>query len=182
MARLLYVFIALLLIISTPLVAKASRSAITNDLIIEKNAEMETLLKKRNPAETMTFLHEHISDDAKFRISFQNTSMPAEMQKNSLEMGKSDYINTFIQGLAYVDKYDVTIKTGDIKISDNGKTAQAEEVMIEEGVMLNPQNLLDKGIPFLSKTTCITTYAMEKGIIKSDKAACHTESGEISAI
>ena len=181
MAR-LYAVIALVFILTIPLMANARQTGITSNLIIEKNEKMQDLLKQRDPRQTMAFLHSHISHDATFNITVQNSSMPAEIQSNNLEMDKTDYINSFIKGLHYVDNYNINIETKNINIAENGQTAIAEEITIEEGVMLNPHNLLDSGIPFLSKTTCQTVYTLNDGIIQSDKASCHTETGEISTI
>lgn len=174
--------IALLFILSTPFIAKASHGGITRDLIINKNEQMQILLNKRDPHKTIDFLHSHVSESAIFQISFQNTSMPPNTQKQHMEMDKTDYINSFIQGLNYVDHYGIKIETKNIQIAANGKTAIAEETIIEEGIMLDPNNLLDSGIPFLSKTTCKVLYGLDSGIVQSNKARCHTQTGEINTI
>lgn len=174
--------IALLIMLTNPILAQASKTEITNNLIVEKNREMQTLLELRNPHKTMDFLHEHINDDARFKIKFHNPSLAPQDQKKSFVMNKADYINSFIQGLNYVDNYAVEIETKNIEISEGGKKAVAEEVIIEEGTMLNPNNLLDEGFPFLSKTTCMIEYGLYQGVLKSSKASCFTQTGEVSTI
>lgn len=181
MARLIIV-ITLIFIVSTPLIAEATQTGITKDLIVEKNAKMQSLLQKRDPQLTMNFLHSHISDNATFEISFENNTMPKEIKKNSLKMDKAAYINSFIFGQNYIDNYNVKIKTQNVEIVENGKTAIVEEIMTEEGVMLNPNNILDEGIPFLSVTTCKTTYGFKAGVVQSDKASCNTKTGELATI
>lgn len=181
MARFIAIVILLSMSTISP-IAEASQQKITDKLILEKNQQMASLLKARDAYKTISFLHSHISEDATFQISFQNTSMPAEHQKNSMLMDKEAYINSFIQGLHYVDKYDIDIETADIEITEDGESATAKEVIVEEGVMLNPQDPLETGIPFLSTTTCHISYGLKDGLVQSEKARCHTESGEVNTI
>lgn len=173
----LFVFIA-----SAPLIANASQQKITSSLILEKNKEMQALLQKRDPKQTIDFLHSHVSESAVFKVSFENTTLPKNMAQQNFEMDKAGYINSFLQGLHYVDEYNIKIDTKNIEIADNGQTAIVEESITEEGVMLNPDNVLATGIPFISNTSCKTIYTIANGVIQSDKAQCHTQTGEASAI
>lgn len=180
MARAL--IIALVFILSTSFIAQASQQRITDRLILEKNQQMQSLLQQRDPRKTIDFLHSHISEEAVFQISFENSTMAKSVAQQSFQMDKKGYINSFIQGLHYVDQYNVKIDTKNIQISKNGKTATVEETIIEEGVMLDPNNILGAGIPFISKTSCKMIYGLNNGIVQSDKAECHTQTGETSTI
>lgn len=180
MARAL--IIALVFILSTSFIAKASQQKITDQLILEKNQQMQSLLQQRDPRKTIDFLHSHISEEAVFQVSFENTTMPKAQAQQRFQMDKTSYINSFIQGLHYVDQYNVKINTQNIQISQNGKTAVVEETIVEEGVMLDPNNLLGAGMPFISRTSCKMIYGLRNGVVQSDKAECHTQTGETSAI
>ncbi len=175
-------FFILLLLLSPAFIAEASQQKITNQLIIEKNKQMANLLKARDARKTIDFLHSHVSEQAQFNMIFSNSFMPETAQGQSMTMNKESYIKSFIDGLHYVDNYNINIQTKNIEISENGKMAMSEEVMTEEGVMLNPHKAGDEGVPFLSKTTCHTLYALKGDKILAEKAECLTQTGKINAI
>jgi hypothetical protein len=172
----------LLLVLSPALIAEASQQQITDQLIIDKNNQMATLLQARDARKTIDFLHSHVSEQAKFQIRFKNAFMPETSSGQNMVLNKETYIKSFIDGLHYVDNYNIEIETTSVEISDNGQMAMSEEIMIEEGIMLNPAQPLAEGVPFLSKTTCHTLYTLENDIIQSQKANCYTETGKISTI
>lgn len=181
MKTLLFGLLALLIILN-PSLSDASDSVITKDLIVEKNEKMEELLTKREPRETIQFLHNHIDEQAVFNIEMNNPTMPAAQTTNQFQMNKQDYINSFITGMHYVDDYRVSIKTQSIDIAADQKTAIVHEVMLEEGTMLNAQDPLKAGLPFSSKTNCTTRYTIQNGQMKSDQASCQTSTAEINTI
>lgn len=178
----LSLLISVIFCISNSLSAHADANLITQTLIVEKNQQLEETLKKRDAIETINFLHSNISDDATFQIEVNNLTREAISANHNFQMNKKDYINSFINGMHYIDEYDVSIKTTNIDIAPNQKTAIVTEVMIEEGVILNAQNLNNPGMPFLTKTTCSTTYTINVGQMQSNKALCQTQTGEINAI
>jgi hypothetical protein len=177
-----FLLIAVICGFSNILSAKANESLITKTLIVEKNQQMEQLLEKRDPKETINFLHSRINDRAIFKIEVSNPTLPAQAGTRNFEMDKKDYINSFINGLHYVDQYNVTINTLDIQISPDQKSAVVSEKMTEEGVMLNAQAPQKAGIPFSSTTKCQTTYIINNGVMQSDNALCKTQTAELSAI
>jgi len=89
----LSLLIAVIFCISNSLSAHAGESVITHTLIVEKNQQMEETLKKRDPIETIDFLHNNISEDADFNIQVNNPTAPAAQDKQSFKMSKADYIN-----------------------------------------------------------------------------------------
>lgn len=178
----LSLLIAVIFCISNSLSAHAGESIITHTLIVEKNQQMEETLKNRDPIKTIDFLHNNISEDADFNIQVNNPTAPATQNKQSFKMGKADYINSFIDGMHYVDNYNVDIQTTKIDISSDQKTATVIEIMTEEGTILNAQNLNNPGMPFLSKTTCTTLYKIESGKMQSNQAFCKTQTGKINTI
>jgi hypothetical protein len=175
-------FVILLVLLSPAFIAEASQQKITNQLIIEKNNQMAHLLKARDARQTIDFLHSHVSEKAEFNMIFSNAFMPETAQDQNMVMNKEAYIKSFIDGLHYVDHYNINIQTLNIQISENGKMAMSEEIMTEEGVMLNPHKANDAGVPFLSKTTCHTLYALQDNKIIAEKAECRTETGKVNTI
>lgn len=154
--------------------AKPAPNSIT--LITEKNQTMSALLENRSEMqETIAFMHEHISENAVFEMSMSNETMPADMQGQNIKMDKADYINSFIQGTHFVDQYKVSIKTVDVQPSKDNKTAISKEIMIEEGLILNPRNLQEEGKPFISTTSCTTLHQLDGEKAISVKAQCHTD-------
>lgn len=145
-------------------------------LIKKQNDTMSALLENRSAIQdTIAFLHEHISENAVFEMSMSNETMPKEMLNKSIKMDKTAYINSFIQGTHLIDKYKVSIKTLDVQISPDSKTAISKEIMTEEGVSLNPYNLQEEGKPFISTTSCTTIHKLDNGKAISVKAKCHTD-------
>jgi hypothetical protein len=178
----LSLLIAVIFCISNSLSVNANENIITQNLIVEKNQQMEDTLQKRDPKATITFLHNNICDNATFNIQVNNPTLDVSQANQSFQMNKVDYINSFITGMHYVDQYDVSIETTNINISSDKKTATVIEVMTEEGVILNAQNLNNPGMPFLSTTTCTTTYKINAGQMQSDQAFCKTQTGAINTI
>lgn len=151
-------------------------------LITEKNQTMSSLLENRtNMQETIAFMHEHISENAVFDMSMSNETLPSDMPSQNIQMSKSDYINSFIQGTHFVDDYKVTIKTIDVQLANDNKTAISKEIMTEEGVSLNPLNLKEEGKPFISTTSCTTLHKLDGEKAISVKAQCHTDTSFLNA-
>lgn len=151
-------------------------------LIKEQNDTMSELLEnKTSIQDAITFLHEHISNDAVFEVSMNNETMPKEMLGQSIKMDKAAYINSFIQGTHLIENYKVSIKTLDIKISNDNKTAISQEIMTEEGLSLNPYNLQEKGKPFISTTSCTTLHKLDGEKAISIKGKCHTDMSFLTA-
>ncbi|NQZ14368.1 MAG: hypothetical protein HRT94_06080 [Alphaproteobacteria bacterium] len=152
-------------------------------LITEKNQTMSKLLENRGAMQdTITFLHEHISETAVFDMSMSNETMPEGAPQQSIQMSKADYINSFIQGTHFVDDYKVSIKTVDVQVSNDPTIAISKEVMTEEGVSLNPYNLREEGKPFVSTTNCTTTHKIDGDKAIAVKAECHTNTSFLTGV
>jgi hypothetical protein len=173
-------FLFLTIILCTlPVLSPIASPVDAESIIRHKNETIASLLQSGDMKQAIAYLHDHISEDATFNIRYHNPFLPAG-QQNSIVMDKKDYINSFVEGLRYVDEYNVAIRTESISESATGFTAR--EVMTEEGIMRNPQDM-SQGIPFLSETTCQTEYSLAPaGEIRSEQSACTTRVGEISAI
>lgn len=170
------------IILGSSLNTNANPAPDTITLITEKNQTMSALLENRAAMqETIAFMHEHISENAVFEMSISNETMPADTQGQNIKMDKADYINSFIQGSHFVDKYKVSIKTVDVQPSQDNKTAISKEIMTEEGIILNPYNLQEKGKPFISTTSCTTLHQLDGKKAISVKAQCHTDTSFLTA-
>ncbi|NCC21151.1 MAG: hypothetical protein EOM26_01665 [Alphaproteobacteria bacterium] len=163
------------LVLLTSLPARAD-DARMEAMVAEKNAEMEVILNKEGQKlAAIRFLHRHISDDAQFKLTVNNPAMPTASADRTIEMDKESYINTFIQGTNYIDRYQFSIDTLDTKPLPGGAEAITEEILTERGVMLNPLNLNAPGRNFVSRTRCQTRHAVENGELISRGGECHTE-------
>jgi hypothetical protein len=174
--------ITLALILGSALQTNANPAPDSITLITEKNQTMSALLENRaRMQETIAFMHEHISENAVFEMSMSNETMPKDAQGQNIQMSKADYINSFIQGAHFVDHYKVSIKTIDVQLSNDNKTAVSKEIMTEEGVSLNPNNLQEEGKPFISTTSCTTLHQLDGEKAISLKAQCHTDTSFLTA-
>lgn len=152
-------------------------------LITEKHQEMSDLLTNRSAMQdTVAFLHEHISETAVFNMSMSNETLPEGAPQQNIQMSKTDYINSFIQGAHFVDDYKVSIKTVDVQVSNDPTIAISKEVMTEEGVSLNPYNLREEGKPFVSTTSCTTTHKIDGDKAIALKAECHTNTSFLTGV
>ncbi|MEM6812450.1 MAG: hypothetical protein AAF549_08280 [Pseudomonadota bacterium] len=178
MKTLVTLLLFVVMTINTPSFSHAGEQNIET-LITQKNNEMEALLSKRDPRETIQFLHEQVKEGAVFNIEYRNEFMP-ENKADSIQLDKKDYINSFIQGTNLIDNYSVEITTQQVAINNN--RIIAKEITQEEGTMLDPVTL-DNGIPFVSKTTCITEYVIENNQnLKTQNGHCITETGRSNTI
>ncbi|NCO02657.1 MAG: hypothetical protein GW903_00515 [Alphaproteobacteria bacterium] len=171
------------LTIGSSLQTQASTAPDYLALISEKNKTMSSLLEDRsNMQETITFLHQHISETATFEMSMSNTTMPKDMLQQNIKMSKADYINTFIHGTHYVDDYEVSIETIAVQPANDGKSVISQEIMTEQGVALNPNDVKEAGKAFISTTKCITTHKIEGEKAVAVDAKCHTNTSFVNDI
>ncbi len=154
--------------------ATGNKAAMLQDLIKAKNATIETLLNdKARKIEAAQFLHDHISNDATFTLSVNNPALADK--KQSFEMNKADYINTYIQGTNFVDNYAVHINTVKMQAADSAEKAYSVEIMTERGTMIDPATA-EKGRDFVSTTTCRTLNSLsDDNTVISEGSECHTE-------
>lgn len=149
--------------------------SITPSLIAENNSEMETVLNQNGKVlSTIRYLYNHISNDAVFMVSVNNPSLSIPSDQ-VFEMNKESYINTYIQGVNFIDQYSFHIETLGIEISSDSKEAATEELLTERGVMVNPYNPDSPGRKFVSSTRCTTLHAIVDGELVSKGGSCHTD-------
>ncbi len=162
----------LLAISFTP--AQAKEEQIT-DLIAQKNLEMKKVLNQdKRTLSAINYLHKHISDDARFRLTVNNPVLPID-SKQTFEMNKEAYINTYIQGTNYIDDYEFDIDTVSVKMDLESAEAITEDILVERGEMLNPYNLEAPGKQFVSRTRCTTRHKVIDGELVSKGGSCHTD-------
>lgn len=170
-------FTSLILLLSVTPCAFAGKQSdtITAEMVAEKYSKLEKLLNEHAEYEKLIhFLHDHISEDAVFRVTVTNPAMPQPADEQLLELGKSDYINSYIQGTHYIDRYEMNINTIDFKHTTDG--AISLEVMTERGLMADPANPSPaRGRPFISRTTCRTHHKIEDKKLIATASECHTD-------
>jgi hypothetical protein len=144
-------------------------------MISKKNSEMEEILNRNEQRlAAIQYLHNHISEDARFRLTVNNPALPIGPDQ-PFEMDKEMYINTYINGTNLIDNYTFDIETVSLETNADKNEAVTEDVLTERGVMMNPYNLSAPGKPFISRTRCKTRRAIENGQLISKGGACHTE-------
>jgi len=152
-------------------------------LIEEKNEKMSALLENRAQInDTVTFLHEHISEQAVFDMSMSNATMPKDAPQANIQMSKADYINSFIQGTHYVEDYHIDIKTVEVQPTNGGNSVMSKEIMTEQGVAMNPNDIKDPGKAFISTTKCVTIHEIKDEKAVSVRAKCHTDTSFLNAV
>ncbi len=152
-------------------------------LIETKNNTMSELLENRAKInDTVTFLHEHISDQALFDMSMSNATMPKDMPQQNIQMSKADYINSFIQGTHFIENYNVTIETVEVQPTGDGKNVVSKEIMTEQGLAMNPNDIKESGKAFISTTKCVTMHEIKNEKAVSIRAKCHTDTSFLNAV
>jgi hypothetical protein len=164
--------------VSVSLKAQASNNLDLHTLVVEKNQQMEKLLQNRDAKATINFLHNLVQENAVFDIELDNPTLTKKIGKNTIKIGKVDYINSFIQGLSYIDDYKVKINTNDIKVSADKKSVEVTETMVEHGVIKRNKD----PVSFNSKTTCVATYLVDESTLSYSKASCKTVTGATNTI
>jgi hypothetical protein len=171
----LFAFAVFLSILGFSAQSFASDELETKALIAQKNLEMKQILNQdKRTLAAINYLHKHISEDARFRLTVNNPVLPIDPGQ-TFEVNKETYINTYIQGTNFIDQYQFDIKTVSVEIDPATNEAVTEDILTESGVMLNPYNLNAPGKPFVSRTRCKTVQAVVEGALVSKGGACHTE-------
>lgn len=159
---------------ATSAFAADNKSVVLQKLIKAKNQKIEFLLNdKSTKQQAAAYLHEHISDKAVFTLSVLNPELAAG--KQSFEMDKTGYINTYIQGTNFIDNYSVDIKTVNMQPTEDENKAYSMEIMTERGTMIDPVTA-GRGKDFISQTTCRTLHSLENSEkVVAEGSECHTE-------
>ncbi len=169
MLRMLIALALVITVSSQPAGAKG----ITEDMIAAQYDKMEKVLNNREDAlGTIEYLHAHISDDASFKLTVTAPNAPGASSSPTIEMDKTDYINTYIQGTHFIDNYAVAIRTLQFEPGKDENEAYTVDVMTERGMMLNE---LNDGKPFVSRTTCRTRHEIQNGRLLATDGECHTD-------
>jgi len=167
------IILGIFLTIATSAAAFADTPDITEKMIKEKYAALETALNSRaDYQKAIKALHEHISDDAKFRLTVTNPTLSETGKTPVMEMSKEDYINTYIQGSHYVTDYEMDIQTAKFEYDPQQHKAFTLDIMTERGTMPSE---LNSGKPFISRTTCRTAHELREGNLVATASECHTD-------
>jgi hypothetical protein len=165
------VFIAIL---STQPVSAAE--IITKDMVVRNDAALVKALNERqNPGNIIRYMHDHISDDAKFTVTVSNPVSQINAPRN-FELNKQTYINSFVQGPTFIKNYKVSIQMVDFAYDPVSGEAHSTEAMTERGmiVSLKPGEAARGGKDMESRTLCKTTYNVRKGTLQVTGGVCST--------
>lgn len=135
----------------------------------------EILNAKDDPEVLMEFLHNKVDHAAKIEMSINNPDIN-DAGPIKVNLGKADYINSYLYGPRQVKNYQASIKTVKIDVASDKQTVQTQEVMTESGIMLNPHDFQDEGRPFTSYTNCESEHNVsDKGEVTLKSSKCHTD-------
>lgn len=149
---------------------------ITQKMVEDKNAAMAQLLNDRqNPSGSTQYMHEHISDNAKFELTVSNPAMPQIASDQKIKMNKQDYINSYIQGPTFIANYNIAIKTASFSYNEKSGEARSKDVITERGTIQSPRPDVKQGKDMVSTTTCETIHTLKDGKLATSGAQCHTE-------
>lgn len=170
-------FITAIFFMSFVDLASAAEQPITQDMVENQHRAMESALNARaDRAAAVQFLDDHISDDARYSMTVNNPGLPDVYQDKTLEMSKSDYINTFIQGTNFIAGYHVDIQMTDFSYDAARGEAVSTAIMTERGAMVSPLTMnIDEGKPFISRTTCRTHHVLQNNVLVIRGGECHTD-------
>lgn len=109
------------------------------------------------PEKLMEFLHNTIAKDAKFSMTINVPDAPMKGPA-SHEIGKAEYINSFLYGPRQIQNYKANIKTKDVQVDRTTGVVIAESVMTEQGTVKKKagEKIFNEG--FTSTTTCRSEY------------------------
>ena len=165
---------ALLLSLSTT--AAHAGDAITQKMVEDKNAALAQLLNDRqNPAGSTQYMHEHISENAKFELTVSNPAMPQIASDQKIKMNKQDYINSYIQGPTFIANYRIAIKTTSFSYDEKTGQARSKDVITEHGTIQSPRPDVKQGKDMVSTTICETVHTLKDGKLATSGAQCHTD-------
>ncbi len=164
--------LGLFILVATSTSSFAEQRNITKDMVADKYTKLEKLLNDRSSyTEKIKFLHNHISEDALFRLTVTNPTAAQSGKSPVMEMNKQDYINTYIQGPRFVDNYQMDIKTTGFEYNREKHHAFSLDVITESGTMMSKMN---DGKAFVSRTTCRTRHEMQQNTLVATASECHT--------
>ena len=151
----------------------ADSGVITQDMVQNKYQNMEKVLNNRSDyAQVVNFLHQHISEDAQFRLTVTNPTAPGADKSPVMEMDKKDYINSYLQGPQFIEDYSLQIETSGFEYNQQNGRATTLDIMTERGVMMSD---LNDGKPFVSRTLCRTQHGLVESKVVSLASECHTD-------
>ena len=150
--------------------------AITHKLVEYKNAALTKLLNDRqNPAGSTQYLHDHISENAKFDLTVTNPAMPQIASDQTIKMSKQDYINSYIQGPTFITDYRIDIKTTSFTYDEKTGEARSKDIITERGTVQSHRPDAKKGKDMVSTTICNTVHTLKDGKVATTGAKCHTD-------
>lgn len=145
----------------------------TAPFVIEQHFQQleEALNNRRQPMQKVHVLHEQISDNAVFHMTVDNPALSAAQNDTGFEMGKADYINSFLLGGQHIADYKASIQVVSIDPDQRSGNVTSVILLEESGAVLDPFFTGRRGRDFLSRTVCTSVHGRNLQIMSS---ACDT--------
>jgi len=163
----------LLLTLSQP-GQSAEEANVDQQEVQQKFDTLEVLLSgKKDPQKAIKIFNSLITENAVFEVTSENAATPDYSVNKPVKLDKTQYINSFIQGTAFIDNYSIDIKVKSIQSEPDGKLV-SKTVMTERGELKDIRNFSAPGKPFISRTACDIEYNGRKKELQIEGATCHT--------
>jgi len=140
----------------------------------QKFDKLEMLLSdKKDPQKAIKVFNSLIAENAVFEVTSENAATPDFSVKTPVKLDKTQYINSFIQGTAFVDNYSIDINVKSVQTGAKGKLV-SKTVITERGELKDIRNFSAPGKPFISKTSCDIQHDETEKAMQINGATCHT--------
>lgn len=134
--------------------------------------------------EISDYLNQHIAADARF-ISGMRYEMPGfPTQENTMDIGKTEYINGVLNGAMIMDRYEHSVTIKAIDIAPGGRSAKVTTSIRERGNMPWPEDTPDPSgnvetkmteLPVQGESTCVEHIILSlTNLLQMKGAQCQT--------
>lgn len=140
--------------------------------ILQSKENLEDLLSHKEKINDLSaFLHTAIDKDAAIMVQTIEPGAGNAAPK-TIELSKTDYINSYVYGPRAIKDYRVDIQITDFEFDAQNNVVKTHEVMTESGTKLDPWNYKAPGVQFTSKTKCTSSYSLKTQTPKLSGSDC----------
>jgi hypothetical protein len=165
--------LTLFILVSFVSQAFAESNQITPVMLEKRNLQLEKVLNNREDfSSAIQTLHNFIDEKARFSITVRDLSAGQAESNIGMNLGKQEYINSYIHGTWPVQGYRIDIQSSNFQYDPALKRAYSKDIMTERGTLFG-SHFQDR--PFISRTICHSYYELEQGIPVLVSGKCHTD-------
>ena len=176
MSRPVNILIATVAIFTSFAIAPASQSTSKDDTAqrIEQTYEQirQLLSDRGNYREVAGLFHTLIDDQARFTMTLRDDLAPGRDAAQRFTLTKTDYINSYLQGMSFVQDHDLEVQIKDVALAHDGQSATVKETITETGMSVDPVNPKTVQRPFITVHECETKYDVSGKSLKIKGSSC----------